>query len=184
METFSALLALCAGKSPVTGEFSARPVTRSFGISFELCLYKRFSKQSWGWWFETPSYPLWRHCNEQELSIQVYLKCPVKRILKMRVTKFVEFIARALFITVGFIVQMTFSNKCFWIKSHCISLDRYLSRHLKHCWPKPLTQYGVGWNRMPLGESSCVCVVELNFCVSYVYLNWQYIHFFSQNQNI
>ena len=24
---------------------------------------KRLSKQSWGWWFETPSRPLWRHCN-------------------------------------------------------------------------------------------------------------------------
>ena len=34
METFSALLAICAGNSPVTGEFPAqRPVTRSFDIS-------------------------------------------------------------------------------------------------------------------------------------------------------
>ena len=33
METFSALLALCAGNSPVTGEFpSQRPVTRSFDV--------------------------------------------------------------------------------------------------------------------------------------------------------
>ena len=24
---------------------------------------KRLSKQSWGWWFETPSHSLWRHCN-------------------------------------------------------------------------------------------------------------------------
>ena len=24
---------------------------------------KRLSKQSWGWWFETLSRPLWRHCN-------------------------------------------------------------------------------------------------------------------------
>ena len=31
---------------------------------FDLCLNKRLSKQSWGWWFETPSRPLWRHCNE------------------------------------------------------------------------------------------------------------------------
>ena len=23
----------------------------------------RLSKQLWGWWFETPSRPLWRHCN-------------------------------------------------------------------------------------------------------------------------
>ena len=36
METFSALLALCAGDSPVTGEFPAqRPVPRSFDIFFE-----------------------------------------------------------------------------------------------------------------------------------------------------
>ena len=65
METFSALLALCAGNSPVTGEFpSQRPVTRSFDVFFDLCLNKRLSKQSWGLWFETPSRSLWRHCNE------------------------------------------------------------------------------------------------------------------------
>ena len=40
METFSALLTICAGNSPVPGEFPAR------------------------WWFETPSRPLWHHSNE------------------------------------------------------------------------------------------------------------------------
>ena len=30
---------------------------------FYLCLNKRLSKQSRRWWFETPSRPLWRHCN-------------------------------------------------------------------------------------------------------------------------
>ena len=65
METFSALLAICAGNSPVTGEFTAqRPVTRSFDVFFDLRLYRRLSKQSRGWRFETPSHPLWRHCNE------------------------------------------------------------------------------------------------------------------------
>ena len=64
METFSALLGLCVGNSPVTGEFSSqRPVTRSFDVFFYLCLNTQLSKQSWGWWFETPSRPLWRHCN-------------------------------------------------------------------------------------------------------------------------
>ena len=63
-QTSSALLALCAGNSLVTGEFpSQRPVTRSFDGFFDLRLNKRLSKQSWGWWFETPSRPLWRHCN-------------------------------------------------------------------------------------------------------------------------
>ena len=42
METFSALLAFCAGNSPVTGEFHAqRPVTRSFDVFFDLRLNKR-----------------------------------------------------------------------------------------------------------------------------------------------
>ena len=64
METFSALLALCAGNSPVTGEFpTQRPVTRSFDVFFDLRLTKRLSKQSWGWRFETASRSLWRHCN-------------------------------------------------------------------------------------------------------------------------
>ena len=66
MEAFSALLAICVGNSPVTGEFPAqRPVTRSFDVFFDLRLNKRLSKQSWGWWFETLSGSLWRHCNDQ-----------------------------------------------------------------------------------------------------------------------
>ena len=66
METFSALLAICAGNSPITGEFpTQRPVTRSFDVFFDLRLNKRLSKRSWGWWFETPSCPSWHHCNEQ-----------------------------------------------------------------------------------------------------------------------
>ena len=64
METFSALLALCAGNSPVPGEFLAqRPVTRSFDVFFDLHPNKRLSKQWWGWWFETLLSPLWRHWN-------------------------------------------------------------------------------------------------------------------------
>ena len=46
------------------GEFpTQRPVMRSFGVYFDLSQNKRLSKQSWGWWFETPSCSLWRHRN-------------------------------------------------------------------------------------------------------------------------
>ena len=46
METFSVLLAICAGNSPVTGEFpTQRPVTRSFDVFFDLRLNKRLNKQ-------------------------------------------------------------------------------------------------------------------------------------------
>ena len=57
---------LC-GDSPVTGEFpSQRPVTRSFDVFFHLRLNKWLSEQSWGWWSETLSRSLWRHCNVKD----------------------------------------------------------------------------------------------------------------------
>ena len=64
IEAFSALLALCAGNSPVTGDFpSQRPVTRSLVGFFYLRMKKRLSKQPWRWWFETTRHSLWRRCN-------------------------------------------------------------------------------------------------------------------------
>ena len=64
METFSALLAICAENPLVTGEFpTQRPVTQSCDMFFDLRPKERLSKQSWGWWFETPLRPLWRHSN-------------------------------------------------------------------------------------------------------------------------
>ena len=52
---------------PLCGEFTTqRPVTRSFDVFFDLRLNKRLSKQPWGWWFETPSLSLWRHCNGED----------------------------------------------------------------------------------------------------------------------
>ena len=46
MKTFSALLAICAGNSPVPSELPAhqRPVTRSFDVFIDLRLNKRLSK--------------------------------------------------------------------------------------------------------------------------------------------
>ena len=55
---------LC-GEFTDPGEFPAqRPVTRSFDVFVDLSLNKRLSKQSRGWWFQTQSRTLWRHCNE------------------------------------------------------------------------------------------------------------------------
>ena len=55
---------------PLCGEFTGHwriPCTKAsegeLWWFFYLRLYKRSSKHSWGWWFETPSCPLWRHCN-------------------------------------------------------------------------------------------------------------------------
>ena len=47
----SALLAFLRGEFTGPREVPAqRPVTRSFDVFFDLCLNKRLSKQSWGWW--------------------------------------------------------------------------------------------------------------------------------------
>ena len=80
METFSALLALCAGNSPVTGEFpSERPVTRNFDVFFNLRLNKRLSRQSRLHWFVTLSRSLWRHCNayssKSSTNVTTWLVC-------------------------------------------------------------------------------------------------------------
>ena len=57
-----ALLALCAGNSPVTGEFPHKGQWRG-ALMFSLICALVYG---WGWWFETPSRPLWRHFNDTQ----------------------------------------------------------------------------------------------------------------------
>ena len=88
METFSELLALCVGNSPVNGEFSSqRPVTRSFDVSLDMRLNKRWSEQSSGWSFETPSRSSWRHYNALCIirgmyCVSTFLVCNKKKLYK------------------------------------------------------------------------------------------------------
>ena len=71
MVTFSALQALYAGNSKVTGELpSQRPVTRSFDVFFDLRLNKRVSKQSKRRWFWAPSRSLWHHCKVLTTAVE------------------------------------------------------------------------------------------------------------------
>ena len=73
METLSALLALCEGNPPVIGGFpSQRPVTWSCDVFFDLRLNKHLCKHSRRWWFETPSWSLWRHRNDKLIPM---LRC-------------------------------------------------------------------------------------------------------------
>ena len=71
METSSTLLALCAGKSLVTGEFpSQKPVTPNFDVIFDRRLKQRLSIKSW---FETPSRSSRPHCNGVQVGINIRL---------------------------------------------------------------------------------------------------------------
>ena len=97
METFSTLLALCAGNSPVTSEFPAhRQVTRSCDVFFDPRPNKRLSKQSRRWWFETASCPLWRDCNAYYIlycqvhcigeTVEImYATCVIDMLFKMSI---------------------------------------------------------------------------------------------------
>ena len=50
-----------------------RPVTQSFVVFFDLRLNERLSEQSLGWWFETPSRPLWRHGNGEVTTLKRFM---------------------------------------------------------------------------------------------------------------
>ena len=113
METFSALLAIIAGNSPVTGEFPAqRPVTRSFGVFSDLSLNKRLSNQSWGWWFETQSRPLWRHCNDADGMLITWI--PLTFVITLNFP--------TIYISISSLIPNTFPsiNDTFWHISYAI----------------------------------------------------------------
>ena len=87
---------VCAGNSPVNGEFPAqRPVTRNFDVFFNLRRNKWLSVKWWGWWFETPSRLLWRQ--EKKLTFRetdsvkshpmyffIQVKCPCSCRMRRR----------------------------------------------------------------------------------------------------
>ena len=63
MEAFSALLALCVGNSPVTGDFpSQRTSNAELWCFFDVGESKWLNKMS-SWWFETQWHPVWCHFN-------------------------------------------------------------------------------------------------------------------------
>ena len=67
MKTFSVLLAICAGNSPVTGGFPAqRPVAQSFDVFLDLHLNKQLSKRSWGCYLRC-------HCAHYDVTVMCYV---------------------------------------------------------------------------------------------------------------
>ena len=116
MKTFSALLALCAGNSPVTGDFpSQRPVKRRYDIFYDLYLNRQLSKQLKRRWFETLSRSLWRHCNWSDVSSDTVINMksdPPIKISKAHTTEYINLSMDmfAVFISV-IIASLQFSSK-------------------------------------------------------------------------
>ena len=71
MKTFSALLALCAGNSPVT----QRPVTQAFDVFFDLRPNNRLNKQSWAG--DLRRHHAHYHCNVKTSRAVVFFTCCV-----------------------------------------------------------------------------------------------------------
>ena len=68
METFSALLAICAGNSPVPGEFPAqRPVTRNFHVSLICAWINR-------WVNNREAGDLIRYCAHYDVIVMFYAR--------------------------------------------------------------------------------------------------------------
>ena len=56
---------------PLCGEFTGHrwiPLTKASDAKLGCFLSFAQNKQSWDWWFETPSCWLWRHCNDMQTS--------------------------------------------------------------------------------------------------------------------
>ena len=95
----------------VTGPLS---VTRSFDVYFDLRPNKRLSKQSWGWWFETLSWSLWRHHNGEKStsrckrpitrSFRVFFDVNLNELLNKQLTWFTEPFNQSLCIQVIFAI--------------------------------------------------------------------------------
>ena len=82
METFSALLALCVGNSPVPVNSPHKGRWRGALMFSLICFNKQLGKKPWGWWFETPSWSLWRHYNVETVqSFMPSLRSPSDLIL-------------------------------------------------------------------------------------------------------
>ena len=104
METFSALLALCAGDSPVTVEFPAqKPLTRSFDFFFGLRL-------SNGWVNNREADDLRRHSAHYDVTVMlfspphnraqqncVYISWDIQWNLSVTTTSVIKFITCDLF---------------------------------------------------------------------------------------
>ena len=83
MEAFSALLAICAGNSPVSGEFPAqRPVTRGFDAFFDLARINGWVNNRQAGDLRRHRAPLWRHRNDSEKMAGIRVLRPFLNVLR------------------------------------------------------------------------------------------------------
>ena len=122
METFSVLLAICVGNSPVPGELTGpRWIPRTKASAAELWCFVwstpewRLSKQSWGWWFETPSRILWCHSNAFITATE------------MELLKLISFSVKEIFILQKYLLGSLYQSISYWWVSLQLSCSAALT---------------------------------------------------------
>ena len=114
-----------------------RPVTWSFDVFFDLRLNKRLSKPSWGWWFETPSRPLWRYCNIWVARYAWLLSWFARKTLRKNINTRFLFSKLQHMRVRGDLVRLYYvSNRgCYWPNVHFGHLCRIsVILEKKNCW--------------------------------------------------
>ena len=142
-------------------------VTRSFDIFFDLCLNKRLSKQLRRRWFDTPSHPLWRHCN-------------VKKKHSTRISYGLYY---------RFHSPFSHHNPCVCTLIYHISANKIVSVHrwsvcmstvglcpliAVRAGPIRLQENSEMWRLVPLNVPHCIWVF---FWIPFIFLFCHFIHF-------
>ena len=165
METFSTLMALCAGNSPVTGEFpEQRPVSRNFEVLFDLCLNKPLSKQSRGWWSETHKYFTWCFMSDCLLCRTVSLSTAINSILSWWHIDALFPIKYVLFVLWLYhqSLQMDLIHLSILFRLHSIPLGQYWGNH-DFMNANEVTPYNMGkinhyWPTTKQSKAQTMCI--------------------------
>ena len=121
METFFALLAICAGNLPVTGEFPAQtPVTRSFDVFF----YLRVNK---GWVKNREAGDLRRHCAHYGVIVMFCRdSAEVRSCMSYYIPKFIRMLEHEIRHWCSYSLQATdASTYCIRIEVHSMKERQY-----------------------------------------------------------
>ena len=137
--------------SPVPGEFPAkRPVTRSFDVFFDLRLNKQLSKQSWGWWFETLSRPLWRHCNAMSSIPHSPFLLNMSAVYSLRI-RYIWHVSHE--------SKLAAMDRCSWLCTVEMNMNSLCSPHaakrIINKTPYRVIHHGSVWLVWPLIQFSC-----------------------------
>ena len=151
METFLALLDLCAGNSPVAGEFLAqRPVTRSFDVFFDLRLNKRLSRDG-------EAGDLRRHGAHYDVIVMI-----LETISSLWLLTAIAYTWPCLLVD-----KTQFCPKLDFVQPNWLLLNT-----TKFCWTKwiLLHKVNVGDKKWILFEKSEFCWTKLNFDNKIIYV--------------